>query len=84
MVCAASGMEVLNFFRSGVHVDLMLLDIRMPGMSGLDALRAAEVRPSYPVFAMTGHVDVEAQDEFKCVPSPIVPWLSWLLYAPVA
>ena len=48
-------------------VDVMLLDIRMPGKSGVEALQGAVPPPRYPVIAMTGHVDVDAQAEFRCV-----------------
>ena len=45
----------------------MLLDIRMPGIHGVDIMRLPGPRPSFPVIAMTGHVDAEAQEEFKYV-----------------
>lgn len=36
-------------------VELMILDIRLPGMSGLDALaRIRKLRPTLPVIVMTG------------------------------
>ena len=59
------GLEVAEFFERGEHVDCMLLDIRMPGKTGLEALQEARVKPTYPVYAMTGHVDTEAQEEFR-------------------
>ena len=62
-----AGLEVADFFERGEHVDCMLLDIRMPGKTGLEALQEARVKPVYPVFAVTGHVDTEAQEEFRCV-----------------
>lgn len=36
---AASGEEALEFLRTG-HVDVILLDLRMPGMNGVDTLHA--------------------------------------------
>ena len=39
--------------------DLMLSDLRMPGMDGLDLLRAVKARPGdLPVILLTGHGDV--------------------------
>ncbi|MCA8239757.1 MULTISPECIES: response regulator transcription factor [Burkholderia] len=38
----------------------VLLDIRMPGMSGLDALDALRARRDLPVIVMTGHGNVDA------------------------
>ncbi len=58
-------MEAAAFVASGVTVDVMLLDICMPGKSGLEVLRGADPKPVYPVIAMTSHVDVEALAEFR-------------------
>ncbi|WP_175778214.1 response regulator transcription factor [Burkholderia cenocepacia] len=38
----------------------VLLDIRMPGMSGLDALDELRARRELPVIVMTGHGNVDA------------------------
>ena len=47
-------------------MDVMLLDIRMPGKSGVDVVRELQGRmPPFPIVAMTGHVDTDAQDEFR-------------------
>ena len=54
-----------EFFEAGNSVDVMLLDIRMPVKSGLEAVRDAAGLPPYPIIAMTGHVDTEAQNDFK-------------------
>ena len=60
-----TGAEAAQFVASGTDVDIMLLDIRMPGKSGIDVVREAAVKPRYPIVAMTGHVDIEAQEEFR-------------------
>ncbi len=59
------GVEAAKFIASGADVDVMLLDIRMPGKSGLDVLREAVPRPRYPIVAMTTHVDSEALSDFR-------------------
>ena len=44
--------------------DIVVLDVKMPGMNGLDALR--EIKKSYPlveVIMLTGHADMEAAIE---------------------
>ncbi len=44
--------------------DIVVLDVRMPGMSGLDALR--EIKSNYPlveVIMLTGHASVEVAIE---------------------
>ena len=44
----------------------MLLDIRMPGKTGLDVVKEVQNSlPPYPIVAMTGHVDADAQQEFR-------------------
>jgi len=43
-------------------VDAMVTDFAMPGMNGLELVRAAQARnPELPSFLLTGHVgDIEA------------------------
>lgn len=44
--------------------DIVLLDMRMPGMSGLDVLRGIrEVQPSVEVVLLTGHGSRESVEE---------------------
>ncbi len=62
-----AGVEAEEFIRSGAPADIMLLDIRMPLRSGLEVVHnCAAQLPPYPIVAMTGHVDVEAREQFKC------------------
>lgn len=52
---AGSGEEALESIRGGPF-DLVFLDIRMPAMDGLGALRALKaLRPDIPVVMMTGY-----------------------------
>jgi PAS domain S-box-containing protein len=63
-ITAANGPEALELLdRSGGAVDLMLLDVTMPGMSGLDVLK--QLRLSYtaeqvPVIMVTARADSDA------------------------
>lgn len=56
---AAAG-DALEALASGQGTpDLLLTDLRMPGMDGLDLLRAVKARPGdLPVILLTGHGDV--------------------------
>jgi two-component system nitrogen regulation response regulator GlnG len=43
------------------HPDVLITDIRMPGMDGLEMMRRLEsLRPSLPVIVMTAHADLDS------------------------
>ncbi|HYL70223.1 MAG TPA: response regulator transcription factor [Candidatus Dormibacteraeota bacterium] len=50
---AASGAELLGAFRAQV-VDLVLLDLRLPGEDGMQLLRALRAESQLPVIILTG------------------------------
>jgi DNA-binding NtrC family response regulator len=55
---AASAPEALARLREAA-VDLMLTDVKMPGMSGLDLLREARaLNPELPVVVLTAYGNV--------------------------
>jgi CheY-like chemotaxis protein len=55
---ACSGEEAMCLFRE-VHPDLVLLDIKMPGIGGMEALRQMkESDPDIPVVLVTAHAYV--------------------------
>jgi two-component system nitrogen regulation response regulator GlnG len=45
--------------------DVVLLDIMMPGMTGLEVMRALPRPLPFPVIAMTGNVDDVSLDAYK-------------------
>lgn len=54
---AASGREALDIVRKG-DVDVVLLDIGMPDVSGVDALAATRARaPELPVLILSGYAE---------------------------
>ncbi len=56
---AASGMEALDILHNEL-IDLVLTDVKMPGMSGIDLLqKIKEIKPDMPVIVMTAHGSVE-------------------------
>ena len=58
-------MEASSFLGSGEPADLMLMDIRMPGRSGLEVMQELEKPPPFPVIAMTGQVEYDMQNEYR-------------------
>ena len=60
IVLAGSGAEALELLASS-RVDLMLTDLRMPGLDGQDLLRKSlELVPGLTVVLLTGHGSVES------------------------
>lgn len=65
---AADGDEALirikEFRLSGKRIDLLLTDLRMPSLCGLDLLEGMkELRVDIPVIAMTGYFDDALRDD---------------------
>jgi DNA-binding NtrC family response regulator len=61
MRTAHSGPEALEKLESDPVIEVVILDIKMPGMDGMQAL--AEIRRRYPlvqVIMLTGHATVES------------------------
>lgn len=55
IVPAPGGAEAINCLRSGEKIDLVVLDMEMPQVKGLDVLQAKkDLRNSAPVIIVTG------------------------------
>jgi DNA-binding NtrC family response regulator len=55
------GQEALNVLKGQRNVDVVILDIKMPGMDGIEVLQ--EIKKAYPlteVIMLTGHATVES------------------------
>jgi nitrogen regulation protein NR(I) len=60
---ASSGEAAIALIKSGVP-DLVIMDVRMPGMSGLEAFRTMhEIEPKLPVIIMTAYGTTETAIE---------------------
>lgn len=60
IVTAYSGPEALEKLGVNDNVDIVILDVKMPGMDGIETLR--EIKKEYPlveVIMLTGHATVE-------------------------
>src|SRR5205823_6812286 len=76
IVLAASGEEALNLLDTE-EVDLVILDVMLPGISGIDTLRAMRIsNPSLPVLIITafssidGAIEAMKHGAFHYVPKP--------------
>ena len=61
IVEAGDGDEALKLLKSGVHVDIILLDIFMPKMNGFDFLRTIKKEEAFKDIAVV--VNTESDDE---------------------
>ena len=67
IVKAASGEDALSIARGGEPVDLILMDIHLPGIDGLSVvheMKADERTKSIPILALTAHAMRGDRDRF--------------------
>ena len=76
VVSAASGEEALSML-DGEEVDLVILDVMLPGISGIDTLRAMRIsNPHLPVIVITasssidGAIEAMKHGAFHYIPKP--------------
>ena len=58
---AFSGQEALKILDENKNVEVVILDVKMPGMDGIETL--AQIKSKYPlieVIMLSGHTDVES------------------------
>jgi PAS domain S-box-containing protein len=66
---AGGGLEALRRLEAGLAVDLVILDINMPGMDGVETLsRLRTFRPDLPVLLATGFLDERLPGALKRFP----------------
>jgi DNA-binding NtrC family response regulator len=59
LVVANNGEEAISAIHSA-HIDVVVLDMRMPGLDGLQTLREIKrINPVVEVIMLTGHANVE-------------------------
>jgi CheY-like chemotaxis protein len=65
VIDAANGVEAINKLNVSSAIDLILLDLHMPGINGMDLLRALrkEVEREIPVIIVTAYSSKEIRDE---------------------
>jgi len=61
---ALSGPEALQELQADSRIDIVVLDVKMPGMDGIDTLKAIKAaHPLIEVIMLTGHATVESAIE---------------------
>ena len=61
VMTAASGQEALEVLRANRHLDVVVLDVKMPGIDGIETLQ--EIKKAFPlteVIMLTGHATIES------------------------
>jgi PAS domain S-box-containing protein len=65
---AKTGLEVIKYCETNEDIDLVLMDIKMPDLNGLEATkRIKTIRPNLPVIAQTAYA--MSTDEENCLKS---------------
>ncbi len=76
VISLSTGSEALNLLDSGKHVDLILLDLMMPNMSGVEFYEALLLRhsdlASRIVFLAPGATNQDVEDFLKSVPNTVI------------
>jgi CheY-like chemotaxis protein len=71
LVFARSGEEAIKIFSENKDINLVLMDVKMPGMDGYEASRKIrEISSEIPIIAQTAfstHGDAEKAREAGCV-----------------
>jgi DNA-binding NtrC family response regulator len=61
---AFSGQEAIQKLEDNSQIDVVVLDVKMPGMDGIDTLKAIKAaHPMIEVVMLTGHATVESAIE---------------------
>ena len=55
VVCAADGLKALELMKSGITPDLLITDINMPGLNGIELIREVkQLNMDVPIVVMSG------------------------------
>jgi len=67
IIRAACGSEAMELFTLTPSIDLVLLDIKLPGKNGYEVVKAMkELRPQIPVIAQTAYALAGEKEKMFC------------------
>ena len=71
--CASADEAMRELARNGADIDLLISDIVMPGMSGVELMRTArQLRPGIPVMLMSGYAEGLFEDDTEAQPDAVL------------
>ena len=77
VVSETSGQEGINRLKDSDDIDVILMDIKMPGMDGYEAIRRIRQDADFstiPIIAVTGKANAEERD--RCVSAGATDYVS--------
>ncbi len=75
VIWAKNGLEVINLVEANPNIDLILMDIKMPEINGLEAIKYIRlIRPELPIIAQTAYV--MDNDKEVCLKAGCVDFLA--------
>lgn len=66
--CATSGIEAIEKCKNGQNINLILMDIQMPDMDGVETLKEIKkILPNLPVIAQTAYALIGDREKFMAL-----------------
>jgi len=66
LIHVTNGADAITLVKSGQQVDLILMDIRLPGMDGYETTRKIKhIKPNIPVIAVTAYSILEEEEKIR-------------------
>ncbi len=73
---ASSYQEALSISEQSINLDVLITDIRMPGMNGFELARIIrDTRPGLPILFISGDFDSEENEHLEWLQKPNVAFL---------